>query len=86
MKKTDRLSDELRSEYDFASMKGGVRGKYVRRLQAGTNIVRLAPDLAKVFPDDQAVDEALRSVVRASRALKRARLPTSTKRLKGAPR
>jgi hypothetical protein len=75
MKKTSSIRDELRPEYDFASLKGGVRGKYARRLRAGTNIVRLAPDLAKVFPDDQAVDEALRTVVRASRGLKRARLP-----------
>jgi hypothetical protein len=79
MKKPDNLKDDLRPEYDFASMKGGVRGKYHRRLKAGTNIVRLAPDLAKVFPTDEAVDEALRTVVRASRALKRARLPNRAK-------
>ena len=74
MKKTGKDRDDLRPEYDFSSLKGGVRGKYARRLREGTNIVRLAPDLARVFPDDQAVDEALRSVVRASRGLKRARL------------
>ena len=42
MKKTDHLKDDLRPEYDFAAMKGGVRGKYHRRLKASTNIVRLA--------------------------------------------
>ena len=61
MKKTDNLKDDLRPEYDFAAMKGGVRGKYHRRLKVSTNIVRLAPDLAKVFPTDEAVDEALRT-------------------------
>ena len=38
--------DELRPEYDFATMKGGVRGKYIERYRAGTNLAefsRLAP-------------------------------------------
>jgi len=73
MKKASRKQDdELRPEYDFSSLKGAVRGKYYRRFQAGTNIVRLEPDLAKAFPTDEAVNEALRTVVRASRVLRRA--------------
>ena len=32
-KKLDELEDELRPEYDFAEMQGGVRGKYVQRYQ-----------------------------------------------------
>jgi hypothetical protein len=70
-KATSRQEDDLRPEYDFSSLKGGVRGKYYRRFQAGTNIVRLEPDLAKAFPTDEAVNEALRTVVRASRAPRR---------------
>jgi hypothetical protein len=83
MKKASRKhDDELRPEYDFSSLKGGVRGKYYRRFQAGTNIVRLEPDLAKAFPTDQAVNEALRTVVRATRALRRAtRLPNKGMKL-----
>ena len=78
MKKASRKKDDdLRPEYDFSPLRGGVRGKYCRRLQAGSNIVRISPDLAKVFPTDEAVEEALRTVVRASRALKRARPPNS---------
>jgi len=77
MKKASRKQDDdLRPEYDFSSLKGAVRGKYYRRFQAGTNIVRLEPELAKAFPTDEAVNEALRTVVRASRALRSAtRLP-----------
>jgi len=41
-------------------MKGGVRGKYCRRYRAGTNLALLAPDVAKAFPNDEAVNEALR--------------------------
>ena len=75
-KASNKRKDDLRPEYDFSSLKGGVRGKYYRRFQAGTNIVRLEPDLARVFPTDEAVNEALRTVVRASRASRRStRLP-----------
>jgi hypothetical protein len=71
MKKASRRqNDELRPEYDFSSLKGGVRGKYVRRFRSGTNIVRLEPEMAKAFPTDEAVNEALRTVVRATRALR----------------
>ena len=37
--------DDLRPEYDFSQMKGGVRGKYVERYREGTNLVLLDPDL-----------------------------------------
>jgi hypothetical protein len=71
-KASSTQEDDLRPEYDFGSLKGGVRGKYYRRFISGTNIVRLEPALAKAFPTDEAVNEALRTVVRASRALRRA--------------
>jgi hypothetical protein len=74
-KASSRRDDDLRPEYDFTKLKGGVRGKYYRRFQAGTNIVRLEPSLARAFPTDEAVNEALRTVMRASRALKAVRLP-----------
>jgi hypothetical protein len=52
---------EMREEYDFS---GGVRGKYAGRYAEGTNIVRLDPDVAKVFPDSDAVNSALRALVK----------------------
>ena len=52
--------DELRPEYDFSK---GVRGKYVARLAKGSNIVVLDPEVAAVFPDSAAVNEALRALV-----------------------
>jgi len=77
-----KRGDDLRPEYDFSSLQGGVRGKYFRRFQSGTNIVRLEPELARAFPTDEAVNEALRTVVRASRALRRAtRLPSKGAKL-----
>lgn len=56
----DELGDELRAEYNFSQLRGGIKGKYVERYQAGTNLVLLAPDVAKAFPDDESVNEALR--------------------------
>lgn len=64
-KKISEMDDELRPEYDLRQLlKGGVRGKYVGRYRAGTNLVLLEPDLAKAFPNDRAVNEALRLVLR----------------------
>lgn len=56
----NEMEDELRSEYDFAQMQNGIRGKYVKRYRTGTNLVLLDPDVAQAFPDDAAVNEALR--------------------------
>lgn len=58
------LDDELRAEYDFFQLKGGIKGKYVERYKAGTNLVLLEPDVAKVFPDDESVNEALRLLMK----------------------
>ena len=49
--------DEMRPEYD---LRGGVRGKYYERYKQGTNVVLLEPDIARVFRDSAAVNEALR--------------------------
>lgn len=65
-KELNEPEDELRSEYDFSQMAGGVRGKYVERYQAGTNLVLLDPDLAKAFPTDESVNEALRLLLQIS--------------------
>jgi hypothetical protein len=65
--------DELRREYDLSKLKSGVRGKYVARFRAGTNLVLLSPDVAAYFPDEQSVNMALRTLIRvAKRPLRRA--------------
>ena len=52
--------DTLRDEYPEDLIKSGVRGKYARRYREGTNIVLIEPDLHKLFPDSNAVNQALR--------------------------
>jgi hypothetical protein len=58
MKKMKNDPDML-EEYDFS---GGVRGKYAKRYQEGTNVVVIDPDVAEYFPDHESVNEALRSL------------------------
>ncbi len=60
----ETMNDELRPEYDGSLLTNGVRGKYADRYAAGTNIIRLAPDVAAKFPNDESVNEALRWVMR----------------------
>ncbi len=67
MSKTEPMveqADEIRPEYDLAKLlKHVVRGKYAAQYKAGTNLVLLAPDVANAFPDERAVNEALRLVI-----------------------
>jgi hypothetical protein len=60
MKNPEDHDDDLMPEYDFSSMRGGVRGKYFERVRSGSNVVVLDPDVAKAFPSQEAVNRALR--------------------------
>lgn len=62
---------DIRAEYDFASMTGGVRGKYAERYKAGVNLVLLEPEVAEAFPTAAAVNEALRTLMRSGKMLTR---------------
>ena len=69
--KNEETKDELRPEYDFDYSKA-VRGKYHKRLlKEGSNIVVLDSDVAKVFTNSTAVNEALRSVLDLTRSTQR---------------
>lgn len=56
-------ADTLRPEYTASDLGPGMRGKYHSDFEAGTNLVLLAPDVAKVFATPQAVNDALRSLI-----------------------
>ena len=67
-KSMTEMNDELRPEYDLRKLlKPGVRGKYAERYRAGTNLVLLEPDVARVFPSEKAVNEALRLVIQLAK-------------------
>jgi hypothetical protein len=58
-------SNGMRAEYDFS---GAVRGKYYERYRASTNVVVLDPDVSEVFPNANAVNQALRALASVARA------------------
>jgi len=66
-----RQTDDLRPEYELSKLKGGVRGKYYRQAAAGTNLMLIEPDLAKVFGDAESVNRALRLLVDTAEAVAR---------------
>lgn len=63
MSKSTQKTDML-AEYDFS---GGVRGKHLDEYRRGTNLVAIDEDLLETFPDSEAVNEALRAVLRSSK-------------------
>ena len=83
MKKAKRTNkDELRAEYKRSDFpKGFVRGKYAERLREASNVVVLEPEVARAFPNQEAVNSALLSLIQIA---KKSARPTSrsTKRAK----
>jgi hypothetical protein len=67
MKRMKKNPDML-EEYDFSK---GVQGKYAKSYAEGTNVVIIEPDVAKVFPDHDSVNQALRSLVEIIRRHKK---------------
>lgn len=51
----------MQSNYDFSK---GKRGKYARQYATGTNLVVLAPDVAKIYKDADTVNETLRAIAK----------------------
>src|SRR5258708_29399666 len=70
-KKSAADADTMRPEYDFSN---AVRGVTAARYAQGTNVVLLDPDVAQLFPDSQAVNEALRTRTRLGRVTPRPRV------------
>ena len=67
-KSKDDKGDDLRPEYDLRELlKNGVQGKYADRFQEGTNLVLLDSDVMDIFPNDKAVNEALRLVIKLTK-------------------
>lgn len=76
--KMKRKDPDLLAEYDFS---GGVRGKYARRYAGGTNVVVLDPDVARLFPDHDSVNDALRRLAaEAKRRRKGGRTAAASRR------
>ena len=74
MKKAkSELNDWLQPEYKRSDFGELVRGKYAKRIREATNVIVLDPQVAKVFPNDEAVNNALRGLIKLSRSPARSR-------------
>ena len=87
MKKAKSSSDELRAEYKRSDFKKLDRGKYYERVKENSNVVVLDPEVAAVFPNSDAVNEALHSLIevgsRVSRLASGSSRPTRLRRSHG---
>ncbi len=63
-----KVNGDLLPEYDLSKLKGGVRGKYYQQALAGTNLMVIEPELAKIFRDSESVNRALRMLVDTAEA------------------
>jgi hypothetical protein len=59
--------DEMRKEYKREDLGKGIRGRYYKEYKKGTNLVLLSPDVAKAFPNDDSVNEALRGLMKIAK-------------------
>ena len=64
---TKRDDYELRDEYDLSKMTVLPKGRFDPKHRIGTNVIVLDPEIAKAFPNDEAVNEALRLILRATK-------------------
>ncbi|MGA7830317.1 MAG: hypothetical protein WCA21_05095 [Terracidiphilus sp.] len=67
--KSTKFKDTMRPEYD---MTGGIRGKYAGRFKGDVIMVPIAPDVAAAFPDADAVNDALRVLLKAAKKVSQA--------------
>lgn len=58
---------ELRDEYDLSKMTILPKGRFDPKRRIGTNVIVLDPEIAKAFPNDEAVNEALRIILKAAK-------------------
>lgn len=79
-----KKADEMRTEYRREDLGKGVRGKHHKAFQKGSNLVLLTPELAKIFPSNEAVNSALESLVGVARsATGKTRRSSSTPQKRG---
>jgi len=64
MKEKYMKTDDMRDSYKREALGNGVRGKYYNAYNEGHNLVRLRPEVAQVFQTEEAVNEALLSLIK----------------------
>ncbi|OPY69611.1 MAG: hypothetical protein A4E57_01097 [Syntrophorhabdaceae bacterium PtaU1.Bin034] len=78
-KDKEPAKDELRTEYKRSDFPGGlVRGKYAKRMKESSNIIVLRPEVAEAFPNEEAVNNALLSLIDIAQKSTRPRRSTGS--------
>ena len=79
-KDREAVKDELRAEYKRSDFPEGlVRGKYSKLMRESSNIVVLKPEVAQAFPNGDAVNNALLSLIKiAQKSAGLTRRPTGS--------
>ena len=81
-KDNEPVKDELRAEYKRSDFPGGLlRGKYAERMRQASNIIVLRPEVAQAFPNEEAVNNALLSLIELAKKTTR-----PTRRSTGSPK
>ena len=62
------LNDDIASDYDLSKLPRAIEQERRFRAQARAHLIRLAPDVAEVFPTSEAVNEALRQLIQEKKA------------------
>jgi hypothetical protein len=71
MNNDNKKYDELRKEYKLSDFSEPfVRGKYAKRLKESSNIIMLKPEIAEFFPNEEAVNTALLSLIKLTQNIK----------------
>ena len=63
-----KKAEQMRAEYRCEDLGKGVRGKHFDEFKKGSNLVLLTPELAKIFPTNEAVNAALSSLFGVARS------------------
>jgi hypothetical protein len=82
MKKKSKQGEYVRNEYNREELGSGIRGKYLAAYNRGANLVLLSPDVAKAFPTEKDVNEALRSLLELAQKAAGQKKRTSNRRTK----
>jgi len=64
------IDNEMKAEYNPDIFDDAVVGKYAKRVAESSNVVMLPPDLAKAFPNAEAVSNALRQVLQLANSVR----------------
>ena len=68
MKMANTKDEEMRAEYSRADLGPLTRGKYAASYAKATNVVVIDPALTKAFPNNEAVNDALRGLLAVATA------------------